>query len=95
MIPKALLSTAIKHLDEISTEGLWEIVKDGLGFPPVENKRLKDLIQQSKSTKLSGDEAKELDDLLELQGQYVLLRANVLNELQERGENVKGYLDLK
>jgi endonuclease III-like uncharacterized protein len=95
MIPKAMLTTTLEQISELSTETLWEMVKDGLGFPPAESKRLKALIKQSKSQELSENEENELDDLLELQGKYALLRANTLNELQERGEDVKGYLNSK
>jgi hypothetical protein len=95
MIPKTMLTTRLEQISELSTEALWEMVKDGLGFPLAETKRLKTLIQQSKSQELSEKEEKELDDLLELQGKYALLRANTLNELQERGEDVRGYLNSK
>jgi endonuclease III-like uncharacterized protein len=95
MIPKAMLTTTLEQISELSTETLWEMVKDGLGFPQAETKRLKALIQQSKSQELSEKEENELDDLLELQGKYALLRANTLNELQKRGEDVKGYLNSK
>ncbi len=81
----------LEALSDYPTVQLWSIVLSRM--PDVQWQRLHDLSQKNKWEELTEAEEAELDQLVDLNDKYMLLRSQALVLLQERGEDIRLYLN--
>jgi hypothetical protein len=90
--PIASIDEQLIQVTHYTNAQLWSIILGGLGFPQEIDERMLVLIERGKQETLSLSGREELDDLMDLYDKYVLLRAKIITELRERGEDIQTYL---
>jgi len=82
--------TPLESLQVFTDEQLWAIVYLRLGKP--DDERLQDLIELSKRGQLTVAEEGEMEQLLDTEDRYILLRSQALVLLKQRGHDVESRL---